>query len=358
MKKNKKSALKEIRGVEQNSHLNKKKIRKNEKDISIDKYVEEIRNGNRIFLSKSITLIESNNITYFKKGQEILRRLLPFSGNSIRIGITGVPGVGKSTFIENLGKYYTGKGHKVAVLAIDPSSSISKGSILGDKTRMEELSRDENAYIRPTSSGNTLGGVARKTRETIFLCEAAGFDKILVETVGVGQSETLVESMTDFFLLLKLAGAGDELQGIKRGIIEMADLIVINKAEGDNMNSAKLAQKSFQSALHYYPPKKNYWKPKVLLASALNNKGTKEIATKIDEFIKLTKSNSYFDKKRIEQDKYWFYESIKRQLETSFFQHKKIKDKLPDLLSKMENNKITAFEAAENLLKIFEAKKH
>ncbi len=350
-KKSKKSALQEVKGVEQNSHLNKSIIHKKGKEIVVEEFVEQILDGNRIFLSKAITLIESNNIKYFSKGQEILRKLLAFAGHSVRIGITGVPGVGKSTFIESLGKYYTNKGHKVAVLAIDPSSSISKGSILGDKTRMEELSRDENAYIRPTASGNTLGGVARKTRETIFLCEAAGFDKIIIETVGVGQSETMVHSMTDFFLLLKLAGAGDELQGIKRGIIEMADLIVINKAEGDNMNAAKLAQKAFQSALHFYPPKENNWNPKVMLASALNHKGTKEIASEIDEFIELTKSNHYFDKKRLEQDKYWLYESIKRQLETRFFQNKEVAEKLPELLTKIENKELTAFEASEILLK-------
>lgn len=350
-------ALTEKKGVEKETpRLNPELVfpQKNKKSISIDTYIKEIKKGNIVFLSKAITLIESRHPAHFKKGQEILKKLLPETGNSVRIGVTGVPGVGKSTFIEKMGANYTSQGHKVAVLAIDPSSSRTKGSILGDKTRMELLSRDPNAYIRPTASGNALGGVARKTRETIMLCEAAGFDRIIIETVGVGQSETMVHSMTDFFLLLKLAGAGDELQGIKRGIIEMADLIVINKAEGDNIAAAKLAQKAFQSALHFYPPKENRWKPEVLLASALHNKGIKEILDKIDAFLELTKDNNYFEDHRKEQEKFWLKESINRTILDRFYSQPGIFSALEEMNYKIMNNEITAFEAAQYILNKFQ----
>ena len=350
-KKKKKSALQEKEGVKETSRLNKKSIiNKKRKNIPVNQYVDEILKGNTVFLSKAITLIESNNKNYFEKGQQILQKLLPYTGKSIRIGITGVPGVGKSTFIESLGQLYTSQGHKVAVLAIDPSSNISKGSILGDKTRMEKLSRNPKAYIRPTASGNALGGVARKTRESILLCEAAGFDKILVETVGVGQSETLVHSMTDFFLLLKLAGAGDELQGIKRGIIEMADLIVINKAEENNIHAAKLAQKAFQTALHYFPPKESGWTPEVLLASAINNIGIDKISSAIDEYIALTKKNNFFDKKREKQEAYWFYETIENELKNRFYQNPQTQKQIKKLLKEIFANQISPFEAADFLL--------
>ena len=355
-KKKKISALQEIKGVSEENRLNSKLIaqiskKKNQKNIT--EIVQGVLKGNIVALSKAITLIESNLPKHFAMGQEIIKSCLAHSGKSVRIGITGVPGVGKSTFIESLGKYYTTKGHKVAVLAIDPSSSLSKGSILGDKTRMEELSRDENAYIRPSPSGNNLGGVARKTRETILLCEAAGFDRIIVETVGVGQSETMAHSMVDFFLLLKLAGAGDELQGIKRGIIEMADLIVINKAEADNLHPAKLAQKAFQTALHYFPLKESSWSPKVLLASALHHQGTSEIATEIDRYIKLIQANGYFDIQRNNQQKHWLMDTINRQLQNAFFNHNEIENALPELLNAIKNNKITAFEAADKLMQIY-----
>ncbi len=345
-------ALKEKEGVTENiPRINPKlSIPKKNKSLSIDTYVKEIREGNIVFLSKAITLIESKNPNYFQKGQKILKKLLPYTGQSIRIGVTGVPGVGKSTFIEKMGMHYTSRGHKVAVLAIDPSSTRTKGSILGDKTRMEGLSRDPNAYIRPTASGNQLGGVARKTRESILLCEAAGFDRIIIETVGVGQSETLVHSMTDFFLLLKLAGAGDELQGIKRGIIEMADLIVINKAEGDNLHAARLAQKAFQSALHFYPPKENKWVPGVLLASALQDKGIKEVMAKIDEFEKLTKKNGFYSQNRKEQEKFWLTETINRYILDHFYSQSGVEALLKEMKSRMMNNEITAFEAAEIIL--------
>ncbi len=347
-------ALKEKKGVtgeipRVNPHFDFTKPQKT--DIGL--YVSEIKKGNIVYLSKAITLIESTRENQNKKGREILKRLLPHTGNSVRIGITGVPGVGKSTFIEKLGAHYIDKGHKVAVLAVDPSSSITKGSILGDKTRMEELSKNPNAFIRPTASGNAWGGVARKTRESILLCEAAGFDRILVETVGVGQSETLVHSMTDFFLLLKLAGAGDELQGIKRGIMEMADLIVINKAEKDNISTAQIAQKAFQSALHFYPPKESGWKSRVLLASALYNKGIDNTAKEIDKYMQWVSENGFLDKQRKEQEKYWLEESIKNQLLEKFYTQKGLQETLNNMKQKIAANELTAFEAADILLKQF-----
>jgi len=349
-------ALKEKKGIEHAvSRLNPEInfVRKN-KSIPIEIYVKEIRAGNIVFLSKAITLIESQNPEYFNKGQQILKKLLAYTGNSLRIGVTGVPGVGKSSFIERIGAAYTHQGFKVAVLAIDPSSSRTKGSILGDKTRMENLSRDPNAYIRPTASGNALGGVARKTRESILLCEAAGFNRIIIETVGVGQSETMVHSMTDFFLLLKLAGAGDELQGIKRGIIEMADLIVINKADGDNLHSARLAQKAFQSALHFYPPKDNLWTPQVVLASALQNKGIEKVMSLIDEYKNLTEKNGFFTSQRNNQEKFWLNETIRSQVLNRFYSQPGFKNALTEMQDKLKRNEMTAFEAAEILLKKYQ----
>ena len=277
---------------------------------------------------------------------------MPFTNKSVRIGITGVPGVGKSTFIESFGKHLTSQHKKVAVLAVDPSSSVNKGSILGDKTRMEELVTDKNAFIRPSPSGTSLGGVAQKTRESIILCEAAGFDTIIIETVGVGQSETVVHSMVDFFLLLKLAGAGDELQGIKRGIIEMADAIVINKADGDNEKNAKIAKVEFNRALHLYPIKESNWQPKVLTASALKNIGIDKIDKMIVDYIALTKANNYFDKKRNQQNKYWLLSTIDQQLKANFFQNPLIKNALSKEIEDLENGKTTPFNAAKRLLEM------
>ncbi len=349
----KKSALHEFKGVSNTPHLNRDAIKQRRKKRSLpdpDELTGKLLSGDPVALSKAITLIESANPKHFDLGQKIIKKCLPHTGESVRIGITGVPGVGKSTFIESIGKLYTAQGHKVAVLAIDPSSSLSKGSILGDKTRMETLVRDKNAFIRPSPSGNNLGGVARKTRETILLCEAAGFDRIIVETVGVGQSETMAHSMVDFFLLLKLAGAGDELQGIKRGIIELADLIVINKAEEDNMNKARLAQKAFQTALHFYPPKPSGWTPKVLLASALNHKGVDQIANEIDTYLKLTRKNGFFEQNRLEQNRYWLFETVNQTLKNNFYNRPEIQKKLKKLLIQLEKKEITAFEAAKKLL--------
>ncbi|WP_339341699.1 methylmalonyl Co-A mutase-associated GTPase MeaB [uncultured Polaribacter sp.] len=348
------SALQEKDGVskpETTSKASAEKIKKSRaRQNSVNEFVTGILIGNITFLSKAITLVESTNIKHQQKANEILNRCLPHSNKSIRIGITGVPGVGKSTFIETFGKYLTAQGKKVAVLAVDPSSSVNKGSILGDKTRMEALVTDKNAFIRPSPSGTSLGGVAQKTRESIILCEAAGFDTIIIETVGVGQSETVVHSMVDFFLLLKLAGAGDELQGIKRGIIEMADAIVINKADGENKQNAKIAKVAFNRALHLYPLKESKWQPKVLTASALHNSGVEEIDNMILTYIAITKENAYFNKKRNEQNKFWLLSTIEQQLKTNFYQNPKVKSALQKEIDNLENGKTTPFNAAKRLL--------
>lgn len=348
------SALQEKDGVskpETTSKASAEKIKiSRARQNSVNEFVTGVLNGNITFLSKAITLVESTNIKHQQKANEILNYCLPHSNKSIRIGITGVPGVGKSTFIETFGKHLTAQGKKVAVLAVDPSSSLNKGSILGDKTRMEALVTDENAFIRPSPSGTSLGGVAQKTRESIILCEAAGFDTIIIETVGVGQSETVVHSMVDFFLLLKLAGAGDELQGIKRGIIEMADAIVINKADGENKQNAKIAKVAFNRALHLYPLKESKWQPKVLTASALHNSGIEEINNMILTYIAITKENAYFNKKRNEQNKFWLLSTIEQQLKTNFYQNPKVKCALQKEIDNLENGKTTPFNAAKRLL--------
>ena len=284
--------------------------------------------------------------------EAIVEGALPHAKKSIRVGITGVPGVGKSTFIESFGSYLIEQGKKVAVLAVDPSSSVSHGSILGDKTRMEKLVTQKNAFIRPSPSGDSLGGVARKTRESILLCEAAGFDVILIETVGVGQSETTVHSMTDFFLLLKLAGAGDELQGIKRGIVEMADAIVINKADGENQKAAREAKLEFKRALQLYPPKPSEWKPQVQLISALYEKGISEVWEMITEFKNSTEQNGHFEHNRQEQNKFWLFQSINDHLKSRFYNDPKVKIELEKQLRLIEENKTTAFTAARALLKL------
>lgn len=350
------SALHEKDGVSQpetTSRSSAEKIKLNRvKQNSVNEFVSKILEGNITFLSKAITLVESTNSKHQEKANQILEKCLPHANKSVRIGITGVPGVGKSTFIEAYGKYLTSKGNKVAVLAVDPSSSVNKGSILGDKTRMEQLVTDKNAFIRPSPSGTSLGGVAQKTRESIILCEAAGYDTIIIETVGVGQSETVVHSMVDFFLLLKLAGAGDELQGIKRGIIEMADAIVINKADGENERNTKIAKVEFNRALHLYPLKESKWQPKVLTASALHNKGIDKINQMILEYISLTKENKYFTQKRNEQNKYWLLSTIDQQLKANFYNNPQVKNALQNEINNLENGITTPFNAAKKLLNL------
>ncbi|TYP96095.1 methylmalonyl-CoA mutase metallochaperone MeaB [Tenacibaculum adriaticum] len=348
------SALHEKDGVSQPETTSKESAQKikinRRKHPSTDEFVEKILVGDITFLSRAITLVESTNEKHQQKANEILERCLPYTNNSVRIGITGVPGVGKSTFIEAFGRYLTSQGKKVAVLAVDPSSSVNKGSILGDKTRMEELVTDKNAFIRPSPSGTSLGGVAQKTRESIILCEAAGFDTIIIETVGVGQSETAVHSMVDFFLLLKLFGAGDELQGIKRGIIEMADAIVINKADGENIKKAKIAKVEFARALHLYPPKESGWQPKVMTASALNNIGIEEVHEMIMKYIDLAKESGYFNKKRNDQNKHWLFSTIEQQLKTRFYDNPKVKEVLQQEIKNLESSKTTPFNSAKRLL--------
>ena len=313
-----------------------------------------IKEGDTTVLARAITLVESTHPDHLQKSYEIIENCLSDSTDSIRIGITGVPGVGKSTFIEVFGTAITAMGKKVAVLAVDPTSTFTKGSILGDKTRMPMLANDANAFIRPSPSGDSLGGVARKTRESVILCEAAGFDVILIETVGVGQSETAVHSMVDFFLLLKLAGAGDELQGIKRGIMEMADAVVINKAEGPNLKRALRAKTDFERALHLYPPKENGWIPKVTTCSALENTGIEEIWEVIQSYITMTRKNSSFNKHRSEQNNYWFLQTVNDLLSHNFYKDPRIKTRLRSLTKEVEENRISPFRAAEVLLEEYQ----
>ena len=349
------SALKEKNGIPQPEILSKTAIEKIVKFRKIQPSAEDlivaILKHDKVALSRAITLVESSNNEHLEKAHKVINACLPFANKSIRIGITGVPGVGKSTFIEAFGKYLTGLGKKVAVLAVDPSSTISHGSILGDKTRMEELVKDENAFIRPSASGETLGGVARKTRETIILCEAAGFDTIIIETVGVGQSETAVHSMVDFFLLLKISGAGDELQGIKRGIMEMADAIVINKADGTNITKANLAKTEFNRALHLFPAKKSGWNPTTSTCSAITHEGIPEVWKTISDFENLTKSNNYFFEKRKDQNQFWMMETINEQLQSNFYNDLEIEKLLEENKKAVANGEISPFAAAQLLLK-------
>ncbi len=346
------------KGIDQPNSINPNtKYIKTKKKLSLDEYVEGIKSGNRTVLSQAITFIESKLPKHQEIAQEIIEKCLPFSGNSIRIGITGVPGVGKSSFIETFGLNIIKKQKKkVAVLAIDPSSNRTKGSILGDKTRMEQLSIEKDAYIRPSPSVGALGGVAQKTRETIILCEAAGFDVILIETVGVGQSEIAVHSMVDYFLLLMLSGAGDELQGIKRGIMEMADSITITKADNKNIQKANLAKAEYKNALHLFPPSESGWIPKVTICSALENTGIDTIWETIINYVKLTKENKFFSKKRDEQAKYWMYETINNYIQNMFYNDKDLKSLIKQSEKKLLNKEVTSYKAAELLLDAFKNK--
>ncbi|MEI6455410.1 MAG: methylmalonyl Co-A mutase-associated GTPase MeaB [bacterium] len=373
----KESALSVMQGIEQPDQINAdavKKIRGQRRSLpGKNEFLTGIFSGNRTILSKAITLIESSLPLHQKLAQEIITECLKsrqstvgsqqdtvspsdqpssiqYPLSSIRVGITGVPGVGKSTFIEALGTYLTAKGHKIAVLAIDPSSTRSKGSILGDKTRMEELSVDPNAFIRPSPSAGSLGGVARKTRETIILCEAAGFDVIFVETVGVGQSETAVHSMVDFFLLLMLAGAGDELQGIKRGIIEMADAIVINKADGDNLRKAQIARVEYANALHLYPPPENGWIPVTDVCSSRTKEGIERIWEVILRHHSLLEKTGQLRQKRFDQNLQVFLETIEEGLREHFYSAKEISQSISKIRSEIIRGSVSPYSAAWELL--------
>ncbi|MCR4828641.1 MAG: methylmalonyl Co-A mutase-associated GTPase MeaB [Bacteroidales bacterium] len=347
------SALSVQEGVaqpEQVSNFYLEKMRQKRAQMpSPDELVDGILQGNRVMLSRAITMVESSRPEHHRLAAQIIEQCLPHSGKSVRLGITGVPGAGKSTTIEALGKMLTALNHKVAVLAIDPSSERSKGSILGDKTRMEELSTDPNAFIRPSPSAGSLGGVARKTREIILLCEAAGFDVIIVETVGVGQSEVAAHSMVDFFLLLQLANQGDELQGIKRGIMEMADMICINKADLDS-TKAELSAQQYRNALHLFPMPESGWTVPVILSSAYTHLGIKEIWNKVNEYVAFTKANGYFYHHRQQQALRILDETIEQTLKDRFFNQPGMEDRLEAAREAILDNRMSAYAAAEQLV--------
>ena len=344
------SALAVTEGVENQPIVNPYFKKRKKRQLTTDEYVEGILQGNITILSQAITLVESSNPEHYEQAQQIIERCLPYAGKSVRIGITGVPGAGKSTFIEAIGNMVTSLKHKLAVLAIDPSSERSGGSILGDKTRMETICNNPNVFIRPSPSAGSLGGVGRKTRETVVLCEAAGFDVTFVETVGVGQSETAVHSMVDLFMLLQISGAGDELQGIKRGIMEMADLMVITKADGENIHKAELAKTQFQGALRLFPMPESGWRPKVYTCSSLAGTGLEEVWKGVEEYLDHTQANGYFQHNRNRQNKYWMYESINEALKQSFYLDPEIEELIPKFEEEVLGNRISSFIAAHQLL--------
>lgn len=315
-----------------------------------------IQKGDVVQLSKAITLIESTHVKHQELSRQLLERCMPLTGNSIRIGITGTPGVGKSTFIEAYGSHLIEAGEKIAVLTIDPSSQISKGSILGDKTRMEKLAGHPMAFIRPSPAGDSLGGVARKTRETIMLCEAAGYRRILIETVGVGQSEIAVHSMVDIFCLLLLPGGGDELQGIKRGIMEMADIVLVNKADEDRIKMAKATKRDYANALHLLPPKSNGWTVQVMTVSGIQGIGIQAFESQIQAYIEQVKENDSFHKKRAEQASYWLEESLQQQVLKTFLEHPEIASLYPKLKEQVARNQISPFSASDQLIQRFKKK--
>jgi LAO/AO transport system kinase len=349
----KESALHISKGKSIESNINKNFKRKKRRQRTLKEFLEGILGGNRVVLSQAITLIESTQSQHQALAQQIIEACLPYSGKSLRIGLTGTPGVGKSTFVDSFGQVIITEDRQLAVLAIDPSSQLTRGSILGDKTRMETLSVHPNVFIRPSAAGSSLGGVARKTRESIILCEAAGFDTIIVETVGVGQSETAVHSMVDFFLLLLLPNSGDELQGIKRGVMEMADLIAINKADGDALFAAKLAKRQCRNGLHLFPPKASNWTATAELCSALEQTGLDTIWQHILSYQNQTTINGYFQKNRQEQAKYWLEDSIQQQLKQLFYQHPNIEGAFAEIEAQVIAGEVSPFKAAELLMNSF-----
>ena len=347
------SALNVTEGVEEKPVVNPYFVRKKRRQMTTDEYVAGILDGNITILAQAITLIESNNPVHYAQAQEIIERCLPHSGKSVRIGITGVPGAGKSSFIEAVGNMVTSYKHKLAVLAIDPSSERSGGSILGDKTRMESICHNPDIFIRPSPSAGSLGGVARKTRETIVLCEAAGFDIIFIETVGVGQSETAVHSMVDMFMMLQISGAGDELQGIKRGIMEMADMMVITKADGENVKKAELAKAQYQGALRLFPLPESEWRPQVYTCSSLEGTGLEEVWQGVEQYLQHIELNGYFTSNRNRQNKYWMYETINETLKSSFYNNPEIESRMEEVERRVLDAKLSSFIAAKELLDIY-----
>jgi LAO/AO transport system kinase len=331
-------------------------VRHRRPQLTAQQYADGVLRGDRAVLGRAITLVESNAAHHIEKAQEVLKVLLPFTGHSIRVGITGVPGVGKSTFIETFGCHLIELGHKVAVLAVDPSSSISGGSILGDKTRMERLSREERCFIRPSPAGSTLGGVARKTRETMLVCEAAGFDVVLIETVGVGQSETTVRSMVDFFLLLMLAGAGDELQGIKKGIMELADALVINKADGKNKLIAETARSEYERALHYLQPSTEGWVSHAYTCSAMANEGIDQVWKVIGKYREITGKSGVFERHRKEQNIKWVHDMVDDHLRSLFAKHPGVNRIIKDIERSVANGAMPAVAAVQQLISVFECR--
>ncbi len=325
-------------------------FRRKRRMLTVEEYVDGIREGNVSILGQAVTLVESSLPQDQLIAQQVIERCLPYAGNSIRLGITGVPGAGKSTFIEALGTELAEAGKKLAVLAIDPSSERSKGSILGDKTRMQELSSARNAFIRPSPSAGSLGGVARKTRETIVLCEAAGYDTVFVETVGVGQSETAAHSMVDFFLLLQVTGTGDELQGIKRGIMEMADGIAINKCDGTNRDRARVAKTQYKNALMLFPPSESGWVPDVVTCSSIEKNGIWDVWHMVEDYVEYTKKTGFFDLQRTRQSKYWMQETINNALLNHFYGNEEIARRLEEAEQQVLDNKVSSFTAANQLL--------
>ncbi len=344
------SALNVAEGVADQPIVSPYFKKRKKRQLTTEEYVQGILDRNITILSQAITLVESSNPDHYAQAQEIIERCLPYAGKSVRIGITGVPGAGKSTFIEAVGNMVTSLHHRLAVLAIDPSSERSGGSILGDKTRMESICHNPDVFIRPSPSAGSLGGVARKTRESVVLCEAAGYDVIFVETVGVGQSETAVHSMVDLFMLLQISGAGDELQGIKRGIMEMADLMVITKADGENVHKAELARTQFQGALRLFPIPESGWRPKVYTCSSLAGVGLEEVWNGVEEYLEHTQANGYFQHNRNRQNKYWMYESINEALKQSFYLNPEIEELIPEYEARVLSDRLSSFVAAHELL--------
>lgn len=328
-------------------------IKSQKKDLDLEQIVSGVIAGNKQILAKAITLLESTHSSHTQLASEVVHKCLPHSGKSIRIGITGVPGVGKSTFIEAFGKYLTAQEIKVAVLAIDPSSNINKGSILGDKTRMETLSSHPLAFVRPSPSSGTLGGVANATRESVLLCEAAGFEVIIVETVGVGQSEYLVKDMVDFFLLLMLSGAGDEIQGIKRGIMEMADALFVNKADGKNEVASRKAAQAYQNALHLFPPREDEWIPQTGTCSAIQHEGIEKVWRIIQDFKTQQQNNNWFYQRRQNQAKTWLMDLVGFSLNDHFYKHPKVQSSLDKITNEVISGEKTPYAGAQELMRYY-----